>query len=66
MSQAFFDRNYRSIHRIMPSGRASGNSVEVLVNLAEGAQTVSSFKFAGRPRGCCGWRSPENLQILTV
>ena len=53
MSQAFFDRNYRSIHRIMPSGRASGNSVEVLVNFAEGAQTVSSFKFAGRPRGCC-------------
>ena len=48
-----FDRNYRSIHRIMPSGRASGNSVEVLVNFAEGAQTVSSFKFAGRPRGCC-------------
>ena len=27
--------------------------VEVLVNFAEGAQTVSSFKFAGRPRGCC-------------
>ena len=51
--QAFFDRNYRSIHRIMPSGRASGNSVEVLVNFAEGAQTVSSDKFAGRPRGCC-------------
>ena len=33
---------HASIHRIMPSGRASGNSVEVLVNFAEGAQTVSS------------------------
>ena len=63
MSQAFFDRNSWSIHRIMPSGRASGNSVEVLVNFAEGAQTVSSFKFAGR---VLRWRSPENLQILTV
>ena len=31
--------------------------------IAEGAQTVSSFKFAGR---VLRWRSPENLQILTV
>ena len=36
---------------------------EVLVNFAEEAQTVSSFKFAGR---VLRWRSPENLQILTV
>ena len=44
-------------------GPSLQREVEVLVNFAEGAQTVSSFKFAGR---VLRWRSPENLQILTV
>ena len=44
-------------------GPSLQREVEVLVNFAEGAQTVSSLKFAGR---VLRWRSPENLQILTV